>query len=122
CGPHHSDCKRLRHSTFHYARDFDLDHGRRRGQTVQRGEMDGGGTDHLGLDFDAPRHRPDRIYSSARGGGAVKPRSGGFQTADFKKQRGREATAPYRGTSSVNVPLISLIGLHLLDVSLRFLG
>src|SRR6266550_149275 len=32
--------------------------------------MDGGGTDHLGLDFDAPRHRPDRIYSSARGGGA----------------------------------------------------
>src|SRR6266550_2982178 len=33
--------------------------------------MDGGGTDHLGLDFDAPRHRPDRIYSSARGGGAL---------------------------------------------------
>src|SRR5881392_3376622 len=60
------NCKRLRYSAFNYARDFDVDHGRWRGQTFQRSEMDGGRTDHLGLDSDAPSDWLDRIYSSAR--------------------------------------------------------
>jgi PiT family inorganic phosphate transporter len=74
-------CKRLRYSAFNYARDFHLDHRRRRGQAFQWSEMDGGGTNHLGLDFDPPRHRRTRVHPGPRHGRALKPRSSGFQTA-----------------------------------------
>src|SRR6266513_5867573 len=66
--------------------------------------MDGGGTNRLGLDFDAPSHRSDWIYSGSR------------------RRRALTGSETGRNTSTlVNVPLISFVGLHLLDVSLRFL-
>ena len=50
----HSGRELLRHSALHDPRDLNVNHGRRRGETFQRNEMDGGRTNRLGLDLHIP--------------------------------------------------------------------
>src|SRR5204862_8824 len=55
---HHSGSQLLRHSAFHHARDLHFDHGRGRGETFQRHEMESCRANHLGLAFYPARQRP----------------------------------------------------------------
>src|ERR1043166_5085963 len=57
----HSSREVLRHSAFHYSRDFHVDYGRRRGETFQRNALDSGRTNYLGLAFHPSSERPNRL-------------------------------------------------------------
>ena len=55
----------LRHSAFDHARHLHLHHGRRRGETFQRREVDRGRAHRLGLGFHPARDRSHRLYPGA---------------------------------------------------------
>src|SRR6266436_8069887 len=57
----HSKRELLRYSAFHDARDFDLNYGRRRGETFQRNALDSGRTNCLDLAFHSSSERPNRL-------------------------------------------------------------
>ena len=54
----------LRDSAFHHPRHLHFDHGRRRGETFQRREMDRGRANRLGVDLDAAGYRSRSDTSS----------------------------------------------------------
>ena len=61
----------LRHSSLHNTRDIHFDHGRGRGQTFQRHEMESRRANHLGMAFYLARKRPYRLCARTRGSGAL---------------------------------------------------
>src|SRR6266542_4772029 len=67
----HSRRELLRHSAFHYSRDFHDDHRRRRGDTFQRNALDRGRTNYLDLAFHSSSEWPNWLRARTRGRSAL---------------------------------------------------
>src|SRR5438132_4737065 len=67
----HSRRELLRYSAFHDARDFHVDHGRRRGETFQRNALDSGRTNYLDLAFHSSSEWPNWLRARTHGRSAL---------------------------------------------------